>query len=112
GATERAGRFRRPVPGLILVDTSTWIDADHSPDSAMATELRNLLVHQQVASTDIVIAELLQGAGTEEEFTRVRSRLDALPFFHATPQTWRDAARISYMLRRRGLSTPLLDLAI
>ena len=71
-----------------------------------------LLSQYEVAATDIVIAEVLQGAPTEEKFNELSEKMDALQFFHAGAETWLKAARLSFRLRRSGLATPLADLVI
>jgi predicted nucleic acid-binding protein len=97
---------------LILVDTSIWVRALRSKRSSEAQELDRLIELDEVAITDMVAAEVLQGARTESDFQRLEDKLDALHFFHADEETWLRAARLSFDLKRRGLKTPLSDLVI
>ena len=66
----------------------------------------------EVAITDFVTAEVLQGAIDEAEYEELADKLDAVHFFHATEETWLRAARRSFELMKRGLPTPLSDLVI
>ena len=97
---------------MILVDTSVWVRALRSKRSPEARELDRLIELDRVAITDIVAAEVLQGAKTESDFQQLEDKLDALHFYHADEETWQKAARRSFDLRRSGLETPLSDLLI
>jgi predicted nucleic acid-binding protein len=103
---------------LILVDTSVWVPALRAARSPRASsppealELARLVELDEVAITDFVAAEVLQGAIDEAEYRDLADKLDAVHFFHATEQTWLRAARRSFELMKRGLPTPLSDLVI
>jgi predicted nucleic acid-binding protein len=58
------------------------------------------------------MAELLQGSGVESEFNNWTSRFAGLHYYEATHDTWTRAARASFQLIRRGLTTALSDLVI
>jgi predicted nucleic acid-binding protein len=97
---------------MVLIDTSIWIDADNMPDSREAAILDGLLLKDEAATTDIVVAEVLQGAGSEVKFVFLSRRLEAMHYLHADSEIWKTAARLSFDLRRRGLATPLSDLVV
>jgi predicted nucleic acid-binding protein len=97
---------------MVLIDTSVWIDADHQSDSETARELRNLIAMDEAAITDIVLAEILQGAGSEEHFDRLIGELEPLTPLHADHEAWLLAARLSNDLRRSGQATPLSDVLV
>jgi predicted nucleic acid-binding protein len=78
----------------------------------VADELRLLIERDEVATTDVIIAEVLHGAKTEEDFAEWSDTLEALHFFPGGQETWRTAAHISFELRTQGLITPLADLVI
>ena len=71
-----------------------------------------LIDQDMAATTDMVVAEVLQGANSEEDFQKLADRMQGLHYYHATEELWRMAARLSFDLKRRGLITPLADLAI
>jgi predicted nucleic acid-binding protein len=97
---------------LILVDTSIWVRALRSKRSPEARELDRLIELDEVAITDVVASEILQGAKTESDFQQLEDKLDALHFYHADEETWQRAARRSFDLKRNGMKTPLSDLVI
>jgi predicted nucleic acid-binding protein len=97
---------------VILVDSSIWIAADRRPDSIEARELVSLLARYEVATTDVVIAEVLQGAPTELKLHQLIDTMSGLHFFHAEAASWLRAGELSFQLRRRGLTTALSDLII
>ena len=97
---------------MVLVDTSVWIHADKRPESAEARELDALLQQDQVATTDLVIAEVLQGSSSASHFQENADKMEALHYFHAARETWLKAAELSFQLMRSGLTTPLSDLVV
>jgi predicted nucleic acid-binding protein len=97
---------------LVLVDTSAWVDWSKDAKLASAIEVDRLLSTDQVATTDSVMAELLQGSGTESDFNKWISRFAALHYYESPRATWIRAAGLSFQLMRRGLTTPLSDLVI
>ena len=97
---------------MVLIDTSVWVDSDHLPDAPVAEELRRLLDRDEVATTELVVAEILQGALSEADFERLSSRFESVQWLHAEPEAWALATRLSFRLRRMGLTTPLSDLLV
>ncbi len=97
---------------MILVDTSVWIEASKRSGVAVAAEVRSLLADDEVAITDVVIGELLQGSRTDMEFDGWADRLQGLHYFPASRDVWERAARLSFNLRREGSTTALSDLVI
>jgi predicted nucleic acid-binding protein len=75
-------------------------------------ELDRLLAGDEVATTDIVIAEILQGARTQSVFDDWLRILDALHYLPATREIWVKAAGLSFQLMRQGQTTPLSDLVV
>lgn len=75
-------------------------------------ELLAITDRDEVAITGQVIAEVLQGASSEQFFREWIERLAAPYFYPETRRTWETAGRISFELRRQGMSTPLADLLI
>ena len=97
---------------MILVDTSVWVESTRNKGGRDAAELNDLISRDEVATTDVVIAEVLQGTANEDEFAQYADKMTALHFFEAERHTWVKAAELSFRLRRRGLATPLADLVI
>ena len=97
---------------MILVDTSVWIDWSNDRTLAVAIELDRLLAADDVATTDVVMAEVLQGARTQALFDDWLDILDALHYLPASRETWLNAAGNSFALMRKGMTTALSDLVV
>lgn len=96
----------------VLVDTSIWIEYFNKPDSNAGKSLENLLKKGRVFLTGIILTELLQGAKIEKEFESILESMLALPFLETTLNTWIQAGRISFALRKKGITIPTTDLII
>jgi len=96
----------------VLVDTSVWIQYFNKLNSKPGKSVEGLLREGRVVGTGIVLTELLQGAKIEEEFNAILESMAALPFLETTQNTWIKAGRISYTLRRKGITIPTTDLII
>jgi predicted nucleic acid-binding protein len=97
---------------MILVDTSIWIRSTRRYGLEERHELQRLLAVDIVATTDFVMAEVLQGTSSQAQYEEWKDKLSA-PHFYATDSgDWMTAAKISFDLRRQGLATPLSDLVI
>ena len=97
---------------MILVDTSIWVRADRDKTSREALELDRLIDLDEVATTGMVLAEVLQGIRAESRFRRAAFDFTALHYLEADRATWLRAGELSYSLIRRGMTTPLSDLVI
>ena len=94
---------------MILVDTSVWIEVLRDKTGKIVQAFRERI------GTDICIfsrftqLELLQGAKDEREWKSLDDYLSSQYYFEATADTWREAARIYFELRRTGitLSSPV-----
>lgn len=67
------------------------------------------MLEQAVGEDDIVLArfqqlELLQGARDERDWEILTSYLESQEFLEMTPDSWTEAARTYFDLRRRGKS--------
>jgi hypothetical protein len=60
----------------------------------------------------IIKLELLAGTRTKKEFSRLKSRLDALPEVAFNERLWDAAQELAFKLRRKGLAIPLIDILI
>ena len=97
----------------VFLDTSVWIHYFRPQgDEVIKTEIKSVLLAEQVFTCWVVKAELLAGAKDEEAFAYLSSILEALEEISLTPEVWLETARLGYNLRRRGLTIPLPDLLI
>ena len=97
---------------MVIADSNIWIHYLRNPNSEVGSTLQELLDANQVLMTDVVLAEVLQGARTEREFDILLSHLTALPHQEMSRETWVSAGRIGLELRLTKGLVPLTDLAI
>ena len=98
---------------LVLVDTSIWIDCfDKRVDPKVKTKLETLLLEQQAVITPLIQLELLGGAPNEKEYEKLKQDLEALPQLDLVSQVWSSACRLSFQLRRSGLTIPNVDILL
>ena len=63
---------------MIVADTSVWIDYFNGSDSAEAEALDSALEDGEVAISDIIFLEILQGFKTDKDYKVARTKLSAL----------------------------------
>lgn len=99
---------------LYLVDTSVWLEVlpERPGNEALRNRVDALLAADQVAVTGIVRLELLGGARTQAEWTRLSGLLFALRSLFVDQRHWDDAAQMAFQLRRAGVTVPATDLLI
>jgi predicted nucleic acid-binding protein len=89
---------------MILVDTSVWISV------LRAKTGREAAAFQQEVGSDLVVLsrfnqlELLQGANDPREWQLLEDYLATQIYLEAAAETWREAARIYFDLRRKGVT--------
>lgn len=96
----------------VLVDTSIWIEYFNKPKSPSGAALDDLIKTGYAFTAGVIMTELLQGAKIEKEFNAILENFIALPFFDTTIDTWIKAGKISFSLRRKGITIPTTDLII
>lgn len=93
---------------MILVDTSAWVEFLRATGSSTHQSVRGLLEAQgSLATTDVVMMELLAGARTEARSTELRRFLlgfthlpvHGLPDFEAGAALYRECRRKGYTPR-------------
>jgi predicted nucleic acid-binding protein len=89
---------------MILVDTSVWVQVLRDRTGRIVRAFRSRVGDEVCALTRFSQLELLQGARDETEWIRLDPYLDSQYYLEATEQTWREAARIYFELRRRGIT--------
>lgn len=96
---------------MIVVDSSAWIEVLRRTGSR-ANRTFNRLLHEEapLATTEVVVGEVLAGAGDELEHVRLRRRLHAVRFMSIGGlDGFERAARLSQHCRSRGFSPALAD---
>jgi predicted nucleic acid-binding protein len=90
---------------VILVDSSVWIDYFRGTRNSQTDRLDALLDNQPVATGDLVLAEVLQGFDSVQDFNQGKKLLTSLPIIdlvggHIAVQ----AAKNFRILRSRGIT--------
>jgi predicted nucleic acid-binding protein len=98
---------------LFLVDTSAWLFALRK-DFILEVKDRvdHLLKENVIITTGIVKLEILGGTKTQNEFERLKTRLDSLDMVETDTALWEEAYRLSFELRRKGITVPYTDILI
>jgi predicted nucleic acid-binding protein len=63
---------------VILVDSSVWIDYFRGTQSSQTDRLYALLGNEPIATGDLVLAEVLQGFGSAQDFNQGKKLLTSL----------------------------------
>jgi predicted nucleic acid-binding protein len=89
---------------VILVDTSVWVEILRDKTGRMVKIFRERAGDEIIVSSRFTQLELLQGAKNEQEWQRLDTYLATQYYLEATEDTWRDAARIYFELRKNGIT--------
>ncbi|MGE0056387.1 MAG: PIN domain-containing protein [Dehalococcoidia bacterium] len=95
-----------------MVDTSVWIQAQYPDGQRERDELAILTEGDNLATTGIVVAELLQGAKSAADYEEWNDKLLAPRFYEVSRETWETVGSIAYELRRKGQQMGLSDLLV
>jgi len=92
---------------MILVDTSVLIDFFRGVSNDPTDRMREVLGHQMpFGITPVIYQEVLQGASSEKDYTRLKDYLSTQRFFHPRHpvKTYEGAALIYFSCRRKGIT--------
>jgi hypothetical protein len=94
---------------MIIVDTSVWIEVLRDKTGKTVQAFRERVNIENCVFCRFTQLELLQGSKDEMEWKRLDDYLSTQFYLEATEKTWREAARIYFELRRKGitLSSPV-----
>lgn len=89
---------------MILVDTSAWIDFFRGDKSAHRETLHRLIeAEEDIAVTEIIVTEILQGIKSDKDFQTTKEYLLEFPVYRPKGiETYLDAARIYRECRKKG----------
>jgi predicted nucleic acid-binding protein len=92
---------------VILVDSSAWIEFLRATGSSAHLCLRSALEREDaLASTDVIVMEILAGAGGDDDRDRLRRLLHSVEFLAVDgPADYEQAAEL-YRACRAGGETP------
>ncbi|UCD85225.1 MAG: PIN domain-containing protein [Deltaproteobacteria bacterium] len=92
----------------ILTDTSAWISFFRG-DPKVVEQIKSLIRTDRIRISSLIIAELLQGARNDAELKDLAESMEAFPRFPEPPGIWDEAGKLSYRLRRKGVTLGLAD---
>ena len=88
---------------MILADTSAWVEFLRGTGSQVNVRLRTGLERDDLATTDVVLMEVLAGARDDRHRERLRAMLRRADFVPTEgPQDYEDAAELYRICRHRG----------
>lgn len=97
----------------ILIDTSAWIESfKKTGNKSLQQLIIKTLDSSQVATTNIIILELLQGCRDKKEYAEMKMRLESLELLPANGKVWDMAYNAGYNLKKNGITIPTIDLII
>lgn len=98
---------------VYLVDTSAWIlSFKREEKGTRAQLLKDEIEKGNVATTKIIILELLTGAKNKEEFKKLKERLESLIVLEMTNTMWVKSYKNGFELKKRGITIPAIDIII
>ena len=93
----------------VLIDTSVWIAYFKDRDSRLSDKVDEILTSAHVYIPKVVIAELMQGAKSEKEIAVIEDFFEAFTVIDHTESTWEQAGRLSFSMKRKGITIHLID---
>jgi hypothetical protein len=89
---------------MILVDTSVWIEIFRDKTGNIVKAFQKATGAENYAISRFQQLELLQGVSDEKEWGLLGNYLSTQYYLEASQDTWAEAARIYFELRRKGVT--------
>jgi len=93
----------------VLIDTSVWIKYFKNGNDQFSERVDEVLTFSDVHVPKVVIAELIQGAKSEKEISVIEEFIDAFNIIDQTDKTWVNTGRLSFSMKRKGITVNLVD---
>lgn len=93
----------------VLIDTSVWIAYFKDTDKRLTARVDDVLTRSEVYVPKVVIAELIQGAMTEKEIAVIEDFVNAFTIIDQTADTWLKAGRLSFSMKKKGITVHIID---
>jgi len=97
---------------IVLADSSVWIHFFRGTGVQYQERLVPLIMADRLATTPVIIMELLRGASAQKEYDKLHKDLHALRLFELSVNIWQRACKLGFTLRQKGLNIPLTDTLI
>lgn len=92
-----------------IIDTSVWIDYFRKQSAALSEAVDAVLSGDDIYIPKIVVAELIQGAKSQKEILIIEDFIDAFKIIDQKEDTWLEAGKLSYRLKKKGKNVNLTD---
>ena len=89
---------------MIFVDTSVWIEVLKEKTGKVLQKFRERTASEIIVFNRFIQLELLQGTKDEYEWRRLDEYLSVQYYLETTENTWREAARMYFDLRKSGVT--------
>lgn len=89
---------------MILVDTSVWIEIFRDKTRHIVKAFQKRIGSEKYVMSRFNQLELLQGVRDQKEWGLLEDYLSTQYYLEASENTWPEAARIYFELRRRGVT--------
>ncbi len=89
---------------MILVDTSVWIEIFRDKTGRVVKAFQKKIDSENYVISRFNQLELLQGVRDEKEWELLDDYLSTQYYLEVSDNTWREAARIYFELRRKGVT--------
>ena len=93
----------------VLIDTSVWIAYFKASDPALVELVENIMTVAEICVPKVVLAELTQGARTEQEVLAIGEFVGAFTILDQQKEIWDKAGKLSFRMKRKGASISLVD---
>lgn len=97
---------------MVLVDTCVWIDFLKGISNPQVQLLEGLLQEGDAHICEIIFAEICFGASHKKQFEKYDGYFSGLPFLALPPAWHREAAKMGFILRKKGYKPFIADLLI
>lgn len=98
-----------PAKLYFLIDTSAWIEYLNKTSHPISKEIESALLLNTAVTSQIILAELLQGAKSEKEVDLILDLPSVVKILEDGPSTWQEAGLLANKLRKEGKTLPLID---
>ncbi len=95
----------------IIVDTSIWIEYFKKRNDIVKF-IEERIMDNCIFMTGPIVSELLQGVKTESEYNKLNNCIEGIPYLKISMADWKKAGKLSFDLRRKGITIPLTDIVI
>ncbi|PKL48097.1 MAG: hypothetical protein CVV37_07965 [Nitrospira bacterium HGW-Nitrospira-1] len=99
--------------GVVLIDTSSWIEAFRTTGRYDVRErVMNLMIDGKAAWCDMVAVELWNGARGDYEKQKLKKLEKEIACLQIIPEVWQKARTLAQKCREAGQTVPSADLVI